>query len=135
MSLSNDDIMKLKKIQLDLPKDNKFKGDVDKKKPYQNSSSTSSLNNENKDTSNTLFHKYIKASKDGNIPSHLIKEIKEIEEAELYLEELKQSNYQIHKSSNNYVNKFASFDLESQLYITFKDMLLEEMEEDAEGAS
>ena len=106
--------------------------------PQPNSSSKSNLGKQRKihpieseQNPTKLFQELIKASPDGKIPSHLLERLKKTEELEL--KEAKLNNL-----SSEYINKsnakkaFKSVEQLDDLYIAFKQLLLEE-EEDNEN--
>ncbi len=72
-----------------------------------------------------LFQELIKASRSGEVPDHLIKRLKELERKE----QLKDSNLDQNDINNqdlSSVNKNKQASTESELYTSFKMLLLEE---------
>jgi len=103
--------------------------------PKPNSSSKSNLEKqrklhpiENEQNPQKLFQELIKASPDGKIPSHLLERLKKAEEVELQEANLNNLNSK-HINKLNSKKAFKSVEQPDDLYITFKQLLLEEDED------
>ena len=80
-----------------------------------------------------LFRELITASTDGEIPSHLIERLKETELLELKNLAAKKNNTSskhVKEYNYNYKNDFKSNEPQNDLYITFKQLLLEDDNDD-----
>ncbi len=84
---------------------------------------------ETEDDPKKLFQELIKVSVDGNIPSHLMERLKKAESKELKTSALKNNNVNseyIKESMPNFQKNLQSADQYDDLYISFKQLLLEE---------
>ncbi len=76
-----------------------------------------------------LFEELIKASPDGEIPPHLIERLKEVESLEhkkSITTKIDTSSKQKQESKPNYKKDFKAIEQKDDLYIPFKQLLLEE---------
>ncbi len=84
---------------------------------------------ETEDDPKKLFQELMKVSVDGNIPSHLMERLKKAESKELKKSALKNKNVNseyIKESMPNFQKNLQSADQYDDLYISFKQLLLEE---------
>ncbi len=129
MSLDSHSLERLRelgrKLPQSLPKDNS------KSKPQQTKSKESHLHPiETEQNPQKLFKELMNASPDGNIPSHLIDRLKEIELLEVEENVHKNNNIKSHsKAISPYENNMKPKKQKENLYISFKQLLLEEEEE------
>ena len=75
-----------------------------------------------------LFQELIKASPDGKIPSHLLERLKKAEELESQGARLKSPNPK-HTTKSNSQRGFKTVEQQDDLYVAFKQLLLEEGED------
>ena len=103
--------------------------------PKPNSSSKSNLEKqrklhpiENEQNPKKLFQALIKASPDGKIPSHLLERLKKAEKMEIQESSLNGLNSE-HINKSNSQKALKSIEQQDDLYIAFKQLLLEEDED------
>ena len=106
--------------------------------PKPNSSSKSNLEKqrklhpiENEQNPQKLFQELIKASPDGKIPSHLLERLKKAEQLNLQEANINKLNSE-HINKSNSQKAFKSVGQQDDLYIAFKQLLLEEDDDDNE---
>ena len=93
--------------------------------PKQNKNQRKLHRIETEEDPSNLFYELINASNDANIPSHMIKRLKEIENKQI----TSKGTNQVKTNSNSTMHK-SNFSKETEeLYTSFQMMLLEEEEE------
>ena len=94
--------------------------------PKQNKNQRKLHRIETEEDPSNLFYELINASNDANIPSHMIKRLKEIENKQI----TSKGTNQVKTNSNSTMHK-SNFSKETEeLYTSFQMMLLEEEEEE-----
>tara|TARA_Y100001968_G_scaffold110290_1_gene99838 strand:+ start:13962 stop:14336 length:375 start_codon:yes stop_codon:yes gene_type:complete len=122
MSLDPESIDRLRKLGRELPTE------LPKQKIISKKNTNTKLHPiEIEEDPNQLFHELIKASNDGNVPSHLLKRLKELEEKNGNNTKGNNNEMQSTKPSNKSISKNSKPNNKNDaLYTLFTQLLLEE---------
>ncbi len=124
MSFNPHSIERLRELGRQLPKPLPLQASPSKDKPQEREQ----LHKIETETDpDALFHELMKASEDGTIPPHLVARLKEAEESQSKSKSL--SNQNQPTINQNRQKKSSLNNAESNLYLSFKELLREEGDE------
>ena len=124
MVLDSENIKRLQEIGRELPKKIEIPDKSLNKKPI---SKNTKHKIETENNPEILFHSLMEASPDGSVPSHLVNRLKQLEinqkDIKVDQDSVSSNSSQKNKSTKQSVNSSKQ---EDNLYLTFKNLLLEE---------